>query len=53
MYQLYHNKLPQTFYASYNELTEIPDYHTRNTKFLTYFIPRNRNSKNFSKNLLS
>ena len=51
MYQLYHCKLPQKFYASYSKLTEIHNYKTRNTKLLTYFIPCIY--KNFSKDLLS
>ena len=40
MYQLYHRKLPQTFYASFSKLTEIHNHNTRNTKLLAYFIPR-------------
>ena len=51
MYQLYHRKLPQKFYASLSELTEIHNHNTKNTKLLTYFIPRI--NKNFSKNVLS
>ena len=51
MYQLYHRKLPQKFYASFSTLTEIHNHNTRNTKLLTYFIPRI--NKNLSKNLLS
>ena len=55
MYQLYHRKLPQKFYASFSKLTEIHNHNTRNTKLLTYLhllhIPRI--NKNFSKNLLS
>ena len=51
MYQLYHSKLPQKFYALCSKLTEIHNHNTRNTKLLTYFIPRI--NKNFSKYLLS
>ena len=51
MYQLYHSKLLQKFYASFNKLTEIHNHNTRNTKLLIYFIPHI--NKNFSKNLLS
>ena len=51
MYQLYHSKLPQKFYASFSKLTEIRNHNTRNIKLLTYFIPQI--NKSFSKNLLS
>ena len=51
IYQLYHSKLPQKFYASFNKLTEIHNHNTRNTKLFTYFILRIK--KNLSKNLLS
>ena len=50
MYQLYHRKLPQKFYASLSELTEIHNHNIRNTKLFTYFIPCI--NKNFNKNLL-
>ena len=50
MYQLYHRKLPQKFYAL-SELTEIHNHNTKNIKLLTYFIPCI--NKNFSKNVLS
>ena len=48
MYQLYHRKLPQTFYATFSKLTEICNHNIRNTKLLAYFI--SRINKNFSKN---
>ena len=51
MYQLYHSKLPQKFYASFSKLSEIHNHNTRNTKLLTYFMPRI--NTNFSKNFLS
>ena len=51
MYQLYHSKLPEKFYASFTKLTKIHDYNTRNAKLFLCFIPRI--NKNFSKNLLS
>ena len=51
MHQLYHRKLPQKFYAFLSELTEIHNHSTKNTKLLTYFLPRI--DKNFSKNVLS
>ena len=51
MYQLYHSKLPQKVYVSFSKLTEIHNHNNRNTKLLTYFIPRI--NKNFCKNLLS
>ena len=53
MHQLYHRKLPQKFYASLSELTEIHNHSTKNTKLLTYFILVPRINKNFSKNVLS
>ena len=37
MYQLYHSKLPQKFYALLNKLTEIYNYNTRNTKRFTSY----------------
>ena len=40
IYQLYHRKLPQKFYASFCKLSEIHNHNTRNTTFLTYFISR-------------
>ena len=51
MYQLYHRKLPQKLYASLSELTEFHNHNTKNTKLVTYFIPRI--NKNFSKNVLT
>ena len=51
IYQLYHLKLPQKFYASFSKLTKNHNYNTKNTKLLTYFIPCI--NKNFSKNLFS
>ena len=44
------NCCPQKFYASFNNLTEIHNHITRNTKIFKYFIPRI--NKIFCKNLL-
>ena len=51
MYQQYSSKFSQTFYSSFSKLTEIHNHNTKNTKLLTYFIPRI--NKNFSKNFFS